>query len=124
MKFSFAALTILYISTVYARLAEQVQRETQTTACYDGKNIRFSVTNADCCEDEFLEGLQAALDSKNNCDNDAASELDLLADGGSTAALANITALCANFLESLESNAPDMFELPTGKEVKRERESN
>uniref|UniRef100_A0A7S2KAW7 Uncharacterized protein n=1 Tax=Leptocylindrus danicus TaxID=163516 RepID=A0A7S2KAW7_9STRA len=128
MKFSIAALTLL-TNTAKARLffrhdntnekqEVDVQRNTQTTACYDGKNIRFTVADGDCSEDEFLEGLQAALDSKNNCDNDASTELDLLTDGGTEAALANITALCETFLDSIDQ--VDIYESLTG-DLKNER---
>jgi len=66
----------------------------QNTACFANSNIKFTVNNGECSADELLEGLQAKINNKNNCNHDAETELDLLTGGDGSALLADATAQC------------------------------
>merc|ERR1712232_878558 len=58
------------------------------------KNIKFLVENGECSADEVLEGIQAKIDNKKNCNHDAETELNLLTGGEGQAVLDDVTAKC------------------------------
>lgn len=69
-------------------------RSMQTVACFASSNLKFTVENGECSASEVIEGIQAKIDNKNNCNHDAETEIELLTGGNGAALLANVTAQC------------------------------
>lgn len=69
-------------------------RSMQTVACFASSNLKFTVVDGECSASEVIEGIQAKIDSKNNCNHDAETEIELLTGGNGAALLADVTAQC------------------------------
>lgn len=109
MKIAIATTSLVFINGSNARIfgssSDTIDQDRKLqTACFANKAIKFTVEDGECSAGEVLEGLQAKIDNKNNCNHDAETELDLLTGGDGQAVLDDVTAQCEEIFAAKIAN--------------------
>mmetsp|Transcript_2528 Transcript_2528/g.3531 ORF Transcript_2528/g.3531 Transcript_2528/m.3531 type:complete len:379 (+) Transcript_2528:121-1257(+) len=98
----------MIMKTAALALLASLSTTSAQDSCFANSNIRVNVEEGTCSGQEYLEGLQVAIDNRNRCDSDAETEIKAITGKNNLDnALAVIDELCAEYYESVIENGRD-----------------
>lgn len=108
MMMKTAALALLASLFTEKATAQSLSTEKVDGSCFANSNIRVNVEEGTCSGQEYLEGLQVAIDNRKRCDSDAETEIKAITGKNNLdKALAVIDDLCAEYFASVIENGRD-----------------
>lgn len=98
----------MIMKTAALALLASLSTASAQDSCFANSNIRVNVEEGTCSGEEYLEGLQVAIDNKNRCDSDAETEIKAITGKNNLDnALAVIDELCAEYFQSVIESGRD-----------------
>jgi len=98
----------MIMKTAALTLLASLSTASAQDSCFANSNIRVNVEEGTCSGEEYLEGLQVAIDNKNRCDSDAETEIKAITGKNNLDnALAVIDELCAEYFQSVIESGRD-----------------
>lgn len=98
----------MIMKTTALALLASLSAATAQDSCFAFSNVRVAVEEGTCSGEEFLEGLQVAIDNRRRCDSDAETEIKVITGQRDLdKALAEVDRLCADYYQSSIDNSKD-----------------